>query len=268
MPGDDSILLKVRGLAKSFRGLRALDGYRLDLPPRAIYGVIGPNGAGKTTLFNLLTGFLKPTSGDVTFRGQDITHLAAPRIARLGIVRTFQNIRLFSQLTVADNVKVALQTAKLPVGRVATARHLITTLLSAPAFYASEQALDIHAAELLALVGLAGRASQVAGSLPYGDQRKLEIARALALQPQLLLLDEPTAGMNPQETNEILRLILRLRQEFQLAILLIAHDIPLVMNVCERIQVLDYGQILAEGDPHTVRTNPDVVAAYLGQAHF
>lgn len=246
-------------LSKSFRGLRALDNYRLELPPQGIYGVIGPNGAGKTTLFNLLTGFIKPSSGAIHWRGQDITRMAAPRIARLGIVRTFQNIRLFDQLTVLENVRVALQT-QMPIP-------FVSAILSTPGFFQNERSLETRAAEYLDLVGLAQGHDRIASSLPYGDQRKLEIARALATHPQLLLLDEPTAGMNPQETNEILRLIRRLRDEFQLTILLIAHDIPLVMNVCERIQVLDYGQVLAEGSPQTVRSNPDVIAAYLGQAH-
>lgn len=251
-------LLQVKQLSKSFRGLRALDRYDLDLMPFQIHGVIGPNGAGKTTLFNLLTGFIKPTSGSVRWRDQDITREPAPRIARLGIARTFQNIRLFSQLPVIENVKVALQ--------VHLHSHLASALLSSPSFLKNERALQARAIQQLELVGLAHRRDQLASSLPYGDQRKLEIARALATQPQLLLLDEPTAGMNPQETNEILRLIRRLRDEFKLTIILIAHDIPLVMNVCDRIQVLNYGQVLAEGDPQTVRNNPDVIAAYLGQA--
>lgn len=255
----DEILLRVHGLAKSFRGLRALDNYHLELPPQRIYGVIGPNGAGKTTLFNLLTGFTKPTSGVVQWRGQNITRASAPRVAQLGIVRTFQNIRLFHQLTVLENVQVALQTKMRA--------NFFSALFSTPNFFRGERALEARALELLELVGLAPARDRVAVSLPYGDQRKLEIARALAIQPALLLLDEPTAGMNPQETNEIMKLVRHLRDEFHLTILLIAHDIPLVMNVCERIQVLDYGQILAEGSPQNVRTNPDVIAAYLGQAH-
>ncbi len=261
-------LLQVVGLGKSFRGLRALDGYHLELPPLRIHGVIGPNGAGKTTLFNLLTGLIKPTSGTIRWQGQNITRLPPPRIARLGMVRTFQNIRLFNQMTVIDNVKVALSN-KLPGS-------LLNTLLSTPAFFQNERALETGALEYLELVGLTARRDQIAGSLPYGDQRKLEIARGLALKPRLLLLDEPTAGMNPQESGALTQFVDRLRREsgisilrdeFQLTIILIAHDIPLVMNVCEQIQVLDYGHILAEGDPQTVRNNPDVIAAYLGQAH-
>lgn len=251
-------ILRVSGLGKSFRGLRALDNYHLELPRLRIQGVIGPNGAGKTTLFNLLTGFIKPTSGTIELQGQDITRQSAARIAQLGMVRTFQNIRLFNELTTVENVKVALQRQY----RISFAR----TLLSTPAFFRNERALETKAEEYLELVGLGHRRTRIAGSLPYGDQRTLEIARALAVKPQILLLDEPTAGMNPQETEAVLHLIRRLRDEFQLTIILIAHDIPLVMNVCEHIQVLDHGQILAEGDPHTVRNNPDVIAAYLGQA--
>ncbi len=251
--------LNVSGLGKSFRGLRALDHYQLDLPRLRIQGVIGPNGAGKTTLFNLLTGFIRPSSGTIHWQGRDITGMPAPRIAQLGIVRTFQNIRLFNELTVIENVKVALQ-RQFPLS-------FGSTMLSTSRFFQNERVLEARAVELLELVGLQDRRHAVASSLPYGEQRTLEIARALAAKPQLLLLDEPTAGMNTHETDEILRLINRLRDEFQLTILLIAHDIPLVMNVCERIQVLDHGQILAEGDPQTVRNNPDVIAAYLGQAH-
>jgi branched-chain amino acid transport system ATP-binding protein len=252
-------LLQVSGLSKSFRGLLALDDYHLNLPALRIQGVIGPNGAGKTTLFNLLTGFNKPTAGTVRWQTRDITNLPPPRIARLGIVRTFQNIRLLNQLTVIENVKVALQ-SQIPAS-------LIRTLLSTPSFFKNEAALESRAQEYLELLNLGARRNQIASSLPYGDQRKLEIARALALKPRLLLLDEPTAGMNPQETNEILHQIRRLHDEFQLTIILIAHDIPLVMNVCDQIQVLESGRILAQGDPQTVRNNPAVIAAYLGQAH-
>lgn len=251
-------LLETRSLSKSFRGLRALDDYNLVLEPLEIHGVIGPNGAGKTTLFNLLTGFNKPTSGTILLRNQDITRLPAYQIARLGIARTFQNIRLFGNLSVLENVEVALQT-QMPIG-------LARTILSTPSFFRNERALEARAVEKLELVGIAARRDQIANSLPYGDQRKLEIARAVSMNPQVLLLDEPTAGMNPMETNEILRLIRRLRDDLRITIILIAHDIPLVMNLCDRIQVLDYGKVLAEGDPQTVRNNPEVIAAYLGQA--
>jgi branched-chain amino acid transport system ATP-binding protein len=250
-------LLEIDSLSKAFAGVQALDGYALRLPPLAIHGVIGPNGAGKTTLFNLLTGFLKPTSGSIRLRGRDITRLPAAQIARLGMARTFQNIRLFGQLSVLDNVKAALQSQQQ--------HHLFATLASSPAFRRRERELAERANELLERVGLAARRDRLAQSLPYGDQRKLEIARAVALNPAILLLDEPNAGMNPSETAELLALIRRLRNELKMTIVMVAHDIPLVMNLCERIQVLNYGKLLAEGDPANVRNNPEVIAAYLGQ---
>jgi len=249
--------LQVQGLSKSFRGVRALDDYALQLSPLAIHGVIGPNGAGKTTLFNLLTGFLKPTSGTIHLLDQDITHTPAYQIARLGIGRTFQNIRLFGNLPIIENVKVALQNQ--------LANSLWGSLLSVHSFLRNERELEERAHSCLDLVGLAGQGQQLARNLPYGDQRKLEIARAVAINPKILLLDEPTAGMNPNETGEILHLIRRLRDELKITIVLVAHDIPLIMNLCEQIQVLNYGRLIAEGPPQTVRNNPEVVAAYLGQ---
>ncbi len=250
-------LLEVDNLSKSFAGVHALEGYSLRLAPLAIHGVIGPNGAGKTTLFNLLTGFLRPSAGRMRLEGRDITGLPAYRVARLGLARTFQNIRLFGALTVLENVRTALQSqAPAP---------LLGTLLSSPAFRRREQALTEQADALLARLGLASRRDQLARNLPYGDQRKLEIARAVALRPKVLLLDEPNAGMNPAETTELLGLIRALRDDLRITIVMVAHDIPLVMNLCERIQVLNYGRLIAEGDPHAVRTNPEVIAAYLGQ---
>jgi branched-chain amino acid transport system ATP-binding protein len=260
-PGTDAgatPLLAVRGLSKSFRGLQALVDYELVLAPLTIHGVIGPNGAGKTTLFHLLSGFLPPTSGTIAFEGQDITGFAAFKVARIGIGRTFQNIRLFGELSVLDNVKVALQRG--------SRRSLLGTLLSSPSFRREERLLDDRAMELLELFGLHTQRDRLARNLPYGDQRRLEIARAVGIHPKLLLLDEPNAGMNPIETQELLALIRRLRDELHITIVLVAHDIPLVMNLCDRIQVLNYGRLIAEGDPAAVRTNPDVIDAYLGQA--
>ena len=251
-------LLTVESLSKSFAGVHALEGYTLHLPPRMIHGVIGPNGAGKTTLFNLLTGFIKPTRGTIRMGGRELTRLPAYRVARLGMARTFQNIRLFGQLSVIDNVKAALQ-SQLP-------QSLPGTLLSTPTFLRRERELEQRAAALLERVGVADRRNQIARNLPYGDQRKLEIARAVALNPVILLLDEPNAGMNPSETGELLGLIRRLRDELKITIIMVAHDIPLVMNLCDTIQVLNYGRLIAEGDPISVRNNPDVIAAYLGQA--
>jgi branched-chain amino acid transport system ATP-binding protein len=251
-------LLEAHGLSKSFRGLHALVDYQLRLPPLTIHGVIGPNGAGKTTLFHLLSGFLRPTSGKIVFEGRDITGSAAFKVSRLGMGRTFQNIRLFGELSVLDNVKVALQRQ--------SGHSMVATLLSSPSFRRSERELDDRAMELLELFGLAGQRDRSARNLAYGDQRRLEIARAVGIQPKLLLLDEPNAGMNPIETQELLGLIRRLRDELGITIVLVAHDIPLVMNLCDRIQVLNYGRLIAEGDPAAVRTNRDVIAAYLGQA--
>jgi branched-chain amino acid transport system ATP-binding protein len=251
-------LLEVRGLSKWFRGLRALDDYALDLRAGAIHGVIGPNGAGKTTLFHLLSGFLRPTSGTIQFDGQDITGSAAYRVSRLGIGRTFQNIRLFGEMSVLENVMVAQQ------------RHnrssLVATLISSPSFRRREAELRDSAMELLELFGLSQLRDRQARSLPYGDQRRLEIARAVGSKPRILLLDEPNAGMNPIETQDLLALIRRLRDDLGITIVLVAHDIPLVMGLCDRIQVLNYGRLIAEGDPASVRANPEVIAAYLGQA--
>jgi branched-chain amino acid transport system ATP-binding protein len=251
-------LLEARHLSKSFRGVRALEDYSLRLAPLSIHGVIGPNGAGKTTLFNLLTGFLKPTSGDVRLEGQNITGQPAHRIARLGVARTFQNIRLFGGMSVIENVMAALSGGRRRAS-------LWRTIVSAPSFRRDERELDARAHELLKLVGLESQRDRPSRDLPYGDQRKLEIARAVAIEPKLLLLDEPSAGMNPTESRELFTLIRKLRDELKITVVVIAHDIPLVMNLCERIQVLNYGKLIAEGDPFTVRNNPDVIAAYLGK---
>jgi branched-chain amino acid transport system ATP-binding protein len=255
---EEARLLEVRGLSKSFRGLQALEDYSLDLKPLTIHGVIGPNGAGKTTLFHLLSGFLRPSSGTVRFDGQDVTGAPAYRVARLGMGRTFQNIRLFGDLSVLDNVMVSIQRRQRP--------SVLATLLSTPSFRRREAELRDAAVELLDRFGLAAARDRPARSLPYGDQRRLEIARAVGLQPRILLLDEPNAGMNPIETRELLGLIRRLRDELSITIILVAHDIPLVMGLCDRIQVLNYGKLIAAGDPASVRANPDVIAAYLGKA--
>jgi branched-chain amino acid transport system ATP-binding protein len=251
-------LLRVRGLSKAFRGLQALEDYSLDLPALTIHGVIGPNGAGKTTLFHLLSGFLRPSSGTIGFDGHDITGAPAYRVARLGIGRTFQNIRLFGDLSVLDNVMVGM--------RRDDRSSVLATLLSTRSFRRRETELEAAAMDILGLFELGHARDRPARSLPYGDQRRLEIARAVGLQPRVLLLDEPNAGMNPMETQALLRLIRRLRDELAITIVLVAHDIPLVMGLCERIQVLNYGRLIAEGDPASVRANPEVISAYLGTA--
>jgi branched-chain amino acid transport system ATP-binding protein len=253
----DSCLLEVDGLSKTFKGLHAVEGYRLRLRPGEILGIIGPNGAGKSTVFNLLTGYISPTRGSIRFRGADIARLKPDRIAALGIGRTFQNIRLFSSMTVLENVVTARQ--------LRDRSGILPTLLSLPSFSRTEARLASEALEELALFGLAERAGKAALSLPYGDQRKLEIVRALASGPRLLLLDEPTAGMNAQESMQVLDLIRRIRDRYELTIILVEHNMPLVMQLCDRVQVLNYGQVIAEGSPETVRMDPRVVESYLGR---
>ncbi len=250
-------LLEVEGLSKTFKGLQAVDGYRLRLHPGEILGIIGPNGAGKSTVFNLLTGHISPTRGTIRFQGRDITGFPPDRIAQLGIGRTFQNIRLFSSMTVMENVACARQ--------LHDRSRMLPTLLTWPTFQRGEERLVRESLDELRLFGLEDRAEAMATSLPYGDQRRLEIVRALALKPRLLLLDEPTAGMNSTESSFVLDLIRRIRDRYQLTIILVEHNMPLVMRLCERIQVLNYGQIIAEGTPEKVRGDPRVIESYLGQ---
>ena len=257
--GTPHPLLSVKDLGKTFVGLQALHGFTVDIYPREIIGLIGPNGAGKTTCFNLLTGFLVPTHGTITFKGHDITGRSPAKVSRLGLARTFQNIRVFGSLTVLDNVLAAAQ--------MHVHMSLWEMLVSASSFRRKEQDIRARARSLLELLDLAAYAEQPAASLPYGYQRRLEIARALATQPDLLLLDEPAAGMNPTESDALHELILKLRLSFSLTILLVEHDMRLIMNLCERIVVLNYGEIISQGKPEEVRADPQVIAAYLGDEH-
>ena len=251
-------VLDVRNLGIDFGGLTAVDSFNITIGPTDISGLIGPNGAGKTTIFNLLTGVYQPTRGSVLINGIDIKGMPTHKVNRLGIARTFQNIRLFSEMTALENVKVGMHNEiKCP---------FIASLLHLPAYHKAEKKANEKAMELLDFMGLADVADVKAGSLPYGVQRRLEIVRALASNPSIILLDEPAAGMNPSETTELMHQIRRIRDTFQIAIFLIEHDMNLVMNVCEAIAVVNYGRIIAKGTPEEIKNNPAVIEAYLGRS--
>lgn len=250
-------VLETRRLGISFGGLHAVEDFNLSIYPGELVGLIGPNGAGKTTVFNLLTGVYVPTEGTVLLDGMPLNGKKVHQFVEAGIARTFQNIRLFHDMTVIENVKVAF-TKDMHYG-------LLDALLRTPKYWRAETEVTERAMELLSICHLEDKADVLASSLPYGQQRKLEIARALGTNMKVLLLDEPAAGMNPTETAELLECINAIRDQFGIAILLIEHDMSLVMNICERIQVIDYGQTIASGLPEEIANNPKVIAAYLGE---
>jgi branched-chain amino acid transport system ATP-binding protein len=249
--------LELQGVTKTFGGLRAVGGVTFSVPERSIFGLIGPNGAGKTTVFNLVTGVYKPDTGSIRFRGEELSALGPAQIARRGVARTFQNIRLFGQLTVLENVLVACENRRKA--------GLISALLRSPKFHRDEQEMSRRAIELLAIFELDKLVDETSTSLSYGNQRRLEIARAMMLEPKILLLDEPAAGMNYGEAEGLKKQIRWLRDKFDLTVILVEHNMQVVMGVCEEIHVLDHGETIAHGTPDEVRKNPKVLAAYLGE---
>ena len=258
---DNKVILRASEISIVFGGLRAVSDLDIELYKGELVGLIGPNGAGKTTVFNMLSGVYTPTSGQITYTDKNdklhiVNKMSPAQLNKIGIARTFQNIRLFGNLTVADNVRIAMHAQ-----REANPLHI---LFRTPKFRKDEEMMTKRVQNLLKLFGLSEKENEQANNLPYGEQRKLEICRALASQPKILLLDEPAAGMNPQETKELMELIAFIRKEFGLTILLIEHDMKLVMGICERIFVLNYGRLLASGKPEEIQQNQEVIKAYLG----
>lgn len=259
---QNKLILQANDISIVFGGLRAVSNFSCNIYKGELVGLIGPNGAGKTTVFNMLSGIYTPTEGEISFWDRNgHIHLAGKKqpsqLNKLGISRTFQNIRLFNNLTVEDNVRIALHAHRKV--------NPIDVLFRTPKFTRDELMMSEKAEQLLSLFKIDSKKKELAKNLPYGEQRKLEIVRALAARPSLLLLDEPAAGMNPQETDELMKLIAFIRKEFEVTILLIEHDMHLVMGICERLIVLDYGKIIAEGKPDEVRKDPVVIKAYLGE---
>lgn len=250
-------LLEVKNLSIHFGGLKAVDEFNVSVEKGQLYGLIGPNGAGKTTIFNLLTGVYKPTSGEMLLDGQPVNGKKTADVNKMGIARTFQNIRLFKDLSVLDNVKTGLHNQEK--------YSVASAVLKLPSYFKKEALMDKKAIELLKVFDLDKEADNSACNLPYGKQRKLEIARALATNPKLLLLDEPAAGMNPNETQELMDTIRFVRDEFNMTILLIEHDMRLVSGICEQLTVLNFGRVLTQGETSQVLQNPDVITAYLGE---
>ncbi|WP_234120478.1 ABC transporter ATP-binding protein [Clostridium hydrogenum] len=250
-------LLNAKNLTMRFGGLVAVSDFSLEIGEHELIGLIGPNGAGKTTIFNMLTGVRNPTEGKIEFAGEDITNIKPYEITKKRMARTFQNIRLFKEISVLDNVKISFN--------FRVKYNIADSILRLPRFFKEEEEIEKKALDLLKIFKLDGKKDELAANLPYGEQRRLEIVRALAASPKLLLLDEPAAGMNPQETQELAELIKWIKDEFKISILLIEHDMKLVMSLCERIVVLDYGKKIAEGVPAEIKTNKQVIEAYLGE---